>query len=768
MDINKLKNKVSSDDIERTKDIRNPPEFEPGFDGGSDGFDDLFDDFNFDDLDDSFGGDSNKGNAGNDGNANNVFGSTGGNNTFGAGGNNIFGAGGNTFGAGGNTFGGVGQPGSFSSSFGNQFNQQTTAPPSKPDTFDKIFDASGVALNSFGQMIIELFKSIRNRNADDIGYLNRNLFITGGILTAISIVLGLLGWAANIRFLTLVGISGEVLIASVILVGTGVTGIAIAAIAIANANNDNTGSIEQLPNVSDLFDDDFTKEYEDNIGDILEDLFEDDESLFDELEETEEEKEEDYTPDFNNVSFKPEQVDYKEQLNALAANQLVTRERLFTTFKPFFPMSTPTFADKKELSIGSDEFITLETICLKALSNVCKCEMEDVNSKLESAIESYFSYELRMKRIRGINKIDEIAREMEAYFRESSTDKSVNATVDIEGDFYKITVTKGENAIVTFGDIFKQQYVCDFMLNSKNQLPMIVGVDELGNVILDDAKPFDTMMIAGKPRSGKSWYVLSVLMGLTMFNSPEDVQIVICDPKESNLFNTLALMPHVAGLHNDDNILEIMRDIINNEGERRKKILADNRCDDIWALRKKGIRLPILYLVIDEIITVKNNLASKGEKEDKEFDNLMQILISKLPYVGIRLIFVPHRATGIVNKTNRTMLQFTAAVRSNPDDVCDTLDIKRWNRALVNPGDIAVKLSTREEAMYVRGASVTTSDEDNTDLIINAAKAFYKMGVDLPDMTTLQVAFNRDERYIREELDGNGNRIQYDLSEILK
>ena len=65
---------------------------------------------------------------------------------------------------------------------------------------------------------------------------------------------------------------------------------------------------------------------------------------------------------------------------------------------------------------------------------------------------------------------------------------------------------------------------------------MIVGLDDIGQVILDDAKPFDTMMICGKPRSGKSWYVFNILLSMMAFNSPEDVQFVIVDPKKANLF----------------------------------------------------------------------------------------------------------------------------------------------------------------------------------------------------------------------------------------
>ena len=129
--------------------------------------------------------------------------------------------------------------------------------------------------------------------------------------------------------------------------------------------------------------------------------------------------------------------------------------------------------------------------------------------------------------------------------------------------------------------------------------------------------------------------------------------------------------------------------------------------------------------------------------------------------MGIRVIFIPHRATGIVDRTNRTMLQFNACVKSDQSEVIDTLDIKKWNRPLVNPGDIAIKTSSNPNPMYVRGAALTTSDEENAELMKNVAKAFYKMGVDMPDMSTMKIACNRDEEFIRKELQEDGKRIQY-------
>ena len=100
------------------------------------------------------------------------------------------------------------------------------------------------------------------------------------------------------------------------------------------------------------------------------------------------------------------------------------------------------------------------------------------------------------------------------------------------------------------------------------------------------------------------------------------------------------------------------------------------------------------------------------------------------------------------------------------DDVIDTLGIKKWDRALTQPGDIAIKSSSMTDAKYVRGAALTTSDEENSKFIEAAAKVFYKLGVDIPDMSRLKVSRNRDEEYIRERLSGEGTRIQYNANTI--
>lgn len=784
-----LNNRVSDEDRQRVRDIRNPPAFEAGFEGdgglddffggssgGSSGFDDMNSIFGTSDGGDLFGS-GNAGANGQGGQSGGVFGQQNGangqQNAFGQpNNNNAFGQPASPFGQPASPFGQpaspFGQPtspfGQPNSPFGQQagaFGQPGQMQPQQPDTFDKIVDVGAQTAKGVGEILVEMFKSFRLRNVDDFGFLSRNAIITGFGMLVGGLLVSIFGGISDIRFLSMSGMGGQSALCGGLLLTSGICGIGAAALILEKIGASSAGSVENLSDVP-ASEDNFTDEFENNIGDEFADLFGDDfESLFEDNNSTEtgQFEQQDVEDTFEgDVDVNAGLIDFSEALSRVNENQYISRQTLFNTFKPMFPKCTSRFSEKSEIDVSSDDFATLETICLKALANIANCQLEEVGSHLEKAYDSFFSYELKLKRINKVKKTDDLAREIEAYMKENSDDDSVTATVDIEGDFYKIIVTKGKSAIVTFGDVFGEQYCCDFFLNDKNKLPIITGIDELGKVIVEDAKAFDTMLIAGKPRSGKSWFVLSILMSLMLFNSPEDVQFCIIDPKESNLFKTIALMPHVCGLHNDEHILDILEDIIEIEAPRRKRLLADNRCDDIWALRKKGINLPVLYVVIDEYITVYNNLDKDGQKD---FDGKIQTLISQLPSQGIRLIFVPHRATGVVNKTNRTMLQFTAAVRADTADVMDTLGINKWGRALTQPGDIAIKSSNMKSACYVRGAALTTDDGDNTLFIENAAKVFYKMGVDIPDMTNMRVATNRDNDHIKQELSGDGTRIQF-------
>ena len=743
MAIGNLANKVSSEDVEKVKDKRNPPEFEEGFgpsSGEGDGFEELFDEIDLDDFSLPSNGEKVT--------ASSIFGADkGGASSFGQ----------------PSALNQFGQPSTFGqpNAFGQQINQQVQKVQPKPDTFDKVFDASVNSLSAIGRILASAYKSTKTRTADDWGIYGKNIIITSVIMVVASILISILGVASNVKALKFGGIPLQLILSALLLFGTGAICMAAAAFRIVTKASGNDKV--EIPSNNTSISNDIKIEIEDeedNLEGILGEMFGDNEDDIDYNAEEDNQEDEDKTLENEQINI----GDYEEKLKTVGENvPRLSRELLYNTFKPFLPLNTPGFAVRRELDIDSQEFATIETICLKALAAASKQNIEDIDSRLESVVDTYFCYELRMKRVKGLTKLEDIAREITAYFRESSDDTSVSSEVDLEGDFYKIMVTKGINAIVTLGDILQLDYAEKFFKDINNALPIVAGVTEGGKPLLVDAKYYNTILVAGKPRSGKSWFIISTIMPMMMYNTPEDVVFLIIDPKESTLFKTIALMPHVCSIHNGKDILQLLRDVIDGEGARRKKLLASQKCDDIWSLRKrKGIMLPVLYVVIDEIMTIISNMGDNS----KELFELMKIIISQLPSTGIRLMFVPHRAQGVVDKTIRTLLDFTAAVRAEPEVVKETLDIKKWDRPLLNPGDTAVKLQGLGREQFVKGLALTTSDDDNNELIINIARAFYKMGVEIPsDMKALRSGYNRNEEEIQKELalDNNAQRVQYNF-----
>lgn len=768
-----LGNKISSSDVEKARNKRHPPEYVPGFSpsdndefGEYELFDTLDDDFGGQSgngaFDDVFGGESSQGNLGGP-----LWGSQNSGTVAPA-----WGTHGNGLGAQNNNYNNM--LGNNAGIFGNQAPQNNVQTPAKPSYYDVALEAAGNGTVALGKLLYKLLKTCRHRTHDDIGYLGRNLIITGGIVAAAGTAIGILGSIAGNTYFGFGGIALNILGSGSITAGSGLIMLGAAALVIVAKNPKDDMTISDISDIADVNGEDCTDRYES----ISEDIFGDFEDELDSwgglgLEDDSENigsgdwgttafEEEETEQDKIEYIEESEEVDFKKRVEEVPENRLLSREVLFNTFKTFYPKNCINFSKTIEMKPESKEFQQIEAICLKALANVSRSKIEDVDSKAESIVDSYFSYEIRLQRVLGLNKLDDIAKEITSYFRDSSADLGVNATVDLEGDFYKIIVTKGVNSIITLGDVFNDPEICEFFLNTKNKLPIVEGITDLGKPIVHDARHYESMLIAGKPRSGKSWYMLSILMALMANNTPEDVQFIIVDPKKVHLFNTIALMPHVCGLHDETNILDIMKEIIEVEGARRKKLLADNICDDIWALRSKGIMLPIMYLVVDEVVSVKGSLGSSSG----EFDRMLLTIITQLPSIGIRTIVIPHRATNTITKDNRNLLSFTAAIRSTPNDIVNTLDIKKWDRALISEGEMAIKTALMPTAKYLRSCALTASDEMNSELILSMAKAFYKLGVDIPDMSHLKIACNRDEDEVREILRNDGRRVQFDTQKL--
>lgn len=728
MPIRNITGSISDEERQQTFNRMNPSEYEEGFEPSSDtsGGDGA-----------STGDTSSSGTDDFDSMSSDIFGNS----------SSLFdenSSGGQADGNGANAWGGANLNGTF-----GQAAQQQQA---KPDSMDKAMEAGAEGLVALGHIVMDLFKSAGSRSLDDWALLGDRCLKIGVVIA----VLGVISWVVGI--FSGLGMLKFIKLPSTFIMWGGLTlacGLAcLAAMTLLKTKNGDfstESTIDDIPNAVDTFED----TAESFSSDEMDSLDDDIDSLLDDILNS---QDEDLGDTASNSSSGIEQapiqaVDTEEVINSLSEVPMLGRKFLVDNLMGFFPQNTPNFAKMESVEVNSDEWLSISTYLLSAIASACNKPEDDIRLTVKKIESTMFCYRITFIRHISFKKTNPevLQAEIANYFKSDEDDNTVTAQLKVVGGDYICILSKGESAVITMGDCFQSKEVKDFYLNEKNRLPFILGVDELGKVWMEDAGIFPSIMIAGIARSGKSWYVNSFLLSLAAFNTPETVQFLVIDPKGSFLFKAIGFLPHTCGVHTHENVLGILDDILNKEAPRRKQILLDHRCDTIWELRKKtNIQLPFLYIVIDEVMTVIKSLSQDGR--DKEFANVLIQIITQLPSLGIGILIVPHRAQGVVDKTTRSQMQFRAAVRATDDVIKETLDIPKWDRPLTKPGDIALTSSNMRKAIYVRGTGVTLSDEDNIVLISQLSRAYYKMGVEIPDMTTIGCGYNRDMGNIKREL----------------
>lgn len=399
-----------------------------------------------------------------------------------------------------------------------------------------------------------------------------------------------------------------------------------------------------------------------------------------------------------------------------------TRRYLYEEYSRVLPVINPEFARLKNISENSDDFIIFDKVLRDASVQVGT--HEDKIPELLELRENQFIIQIKASRPSGL-KEDDIADEIaNIYSRDEYggvIHEGVYAMTSSVGSYFIINIFKGENSIISLADTYRE--VSEFVLNPKVKKPVIMGVNELGKVWYFDAEKVFSYIISGKPRSGKSWSVVSLVLQLCMYSSPREVCFEVFDVKgtSSDYYSMRDYLPHFKRFEsNGARILSRLRHLVTVEADRRKKILEANNVIAIADLKDKGVDvdIPYLYVLIDEIVGL---IGTFSKEEHAEFKDLLNVLITQMPNLGIRLILVPHRVTNdIVPKTTYTNVGCIACVRSDGKEIINTLDItkKDFPYDLNNSGDMALKTGevNKGKTVFCHGIAITSSNESNVGI----------------------------------------------------
>ncbi|MFJ6939648.1 FtsK/SpoIIIE domain-containing protein [Streptomyces sp. NPDC101132] len=174
-------------------------------------------------------------------------------------------------------------------------------------------------------------------------------------------------------------------------------------------------------------------------------------------------------------------------------------------------------------------------------------------------------------------------------------------------------------------------------------LPFIAGISPSGSVQVADLSRLPHLLVAGATGSGKSVFLRGLLIELLRARTPEQLQLVIVDPKRLD-FTPFAKAPHLRDgriISDPDIALETLRHTLESELDRRQPVLESAGVSSAAEFYESGgslEELPQLVILVDEFA----DLVLSGS-DRKGFSELIQRYAQLTRAYGIFLVLATQR-----------------------------------------------------------------------------------------------------------------------------
>ncbi|MCX7953250.1 MAG: DNA translocase FtsK [Deltaproteobacteria bacterium] len=238
------------------------------------------------------------------------------------------------------------------------------------------------------------------------------------------------------------------------------------------------------------------------------------------------------------------------------------------------------------------------------------------------------------------------------------------------------------------------------------ELALCLGKDTIGDPVVVDLAVMPHLLIAGATGTGKSVCINSLLISLLYKNSPENLGLLLIDPKvlELSIYDSL---PHLkAPVITEPKKAKIVLQWAVKEMERRYKFLQQFGVRNIDSFNSLGHeqKLSKLVIIIDELADL---MFSVG----KEIEELVIRLAQKARAAGIHLIMATQRpsvdvVTGLIKANFPARVSFRVVTRVDSRTILDQMGAEK----LLGKGDMLVMLPGGLGLKRVHGAFV--SDEE--------------------------------------------------------
>ncbi|HOE54464.1 MAG TPA: DNA translocase FtsK [Candidatus Cloacimonas acidaminovorans] len=256
----------------------------------------------------------------------------------------------------------------------------------------------------------------------------------------------------------------------------------------------------------------------------------------------------------------------------------------------------------------------------------------------------------------------------------------------------------------------KDLLLSEQMRQTTSKLAFGLGKDIAGKPIVADLAKMPHLLIAGATGSGKSVCINTIIMSLIMRTKPDELRLILIDPKRVELagYNEL---PHLIGqvVTDADTALETFIWAVR-EMERRYEVLQEAKVRDIIGYNEKCREdedlepLPYIVIIVDEFADL---IMTSGKDIEMPITRLAQMSRA----VGMHLILATQRPsikviTGIIKANFPARIAFQVSSRVDSRVILDMIGAER----LLGNGDMLFLPPGKALPERIHGAFVSDAE----------------------------------------------------------
>ena len=266
---------------------------------------------------------------------------------------------------------------------------------------------------------------------------------------------------------------------------------------------------------------------------------------------------------------------------------------------------------------------------------------------------------------------------------------------------------------------------------AKSRVSFAVGKDITGAAVIGDISKMPHMLIAGTTGSGKSVCINSMLVSLLYKSTPEEVRLIMVDPKMVELGNYNGIPHLLIPVVTDPKKASGALNWAVGEMERRYKLFADNQVRNLTGynaqMREKKAEAeqveggtPEQYNVLPQIVIVIDELADLMMVAAKEVETSICRIAQKARAAGMHLIVATQRPsadviTGIMKANIPSRIAFAVASQIESRIILDTTGAEK----LIGKGDMLYAPLGEGKPRRVQGCFISN---DEIESVISKVK----------------------------------------------